>query len=196
VAAKVAASFGSDHAKKAVMPPPVAALPTPPARKARAPVAAWAGWFAAAAALVLAAGVWRQTHPPQVPLANERARIMALPGVLQASFSATADPASKAATGDVVWSPSEQKGFMRFHGLAANDRSASQYQLWIFDDLQDERYPIDGGVFDVDPSTGDVLVAIHAKIAVAKARAFVITVEKPGGVVVSKRERVVLAAKI
>ena len=103
------------------------------------------------------------------------------------------DPAGKAASGDVVWSASAQRGFMRFTGLAPNDPTKLQYQLWIFDKDRDERYPVDGGVFDVG-STGEVIVPISAKLHVASPTLFSVTVEQPGGVVVSKRERIVVTA--
>ena len=72
----------------------------------------------------------------------------------------------------------------------------TQYQLWIFDAKQDERYPIDGGVFDVDPQSGDVIVPIRAKLHVVDPKMFAVTVEKPGGVVVSSRDRIALLAKV
>jgi anti-sigma-K factor RskA len=84
---------------------------------------------------------------------------------------------------------------MSFRGLPANNPSESQYQLWIFDQNQDERYPIDGGVFDIGPD-GEVIVPVTAKIRVREPTLFAITVEKPGGVVVSSRKRLVLAAKV
>jgi anti-sigma-K factor RskA len=66
--------------------------------------------------------------------------------------------------------------------------------LWIFDPERDEK-PIDGGVFDVDKE-GEVLIPIHAKLPVGKPTLFAITVEKPGGVVVSDRSRLPLLAKV
>jgi hypothetical protein len=44
-------------------------------------------------------------------------------------------------------------------------------------------------------STGEVVVPIAAKLHVDHATLFAVTVERPGGVVVSKRERVVVTAK-
>ena len=85
---------------------------------------------------------------------------------------------------------------MRFRGLAPNDPSVSQYQLWIFDRDQDERFPVDGGVFDVESGEGDVFVEIDPKLEVREPYLFAVTVEKPGGVVVSSRERIVLAAPV
>jgi hypothetical protein len=58
---------------------------------------------------------------------------------------------------------------------------------------------VDGGVFDVTPqatASGDVIVPFRAKLPVGKAAAFVVTMEQPGGVVVSKQERVLALAKV
>jgi anti-sigma-K factor RskA len=78
--------------------------------------------------------------------------------------------------------------------LPANDPAVSQYQLWIVDPARDE-IPVDGGVFDVPAAGGPVVIPIHAKLRVTKPAAFVITLEKPGGVVRSKQEIVVAIAK-
>lgn len=99
--------------------------------------------------------------------------------------------------GDVVWSPARQQGFMRFRGLAANDPAVAQYQLWIFDAERNEAHPVDGGVFDVPPrADGDVVVRIDPRLPISRATAFAITVERPGGVVVSSRERLPLLAAL
>jgi hypothetical protein len=111
------------------------------------------------------------------------------------AWSATEDPNAKGASGDVVWSSEKHTGFMRIAGLAVNDATQLQYQLWIFDADRPEATPVDGGVFDISV-TGEVIVPIDAKISVGKPVLFAVTVEKPGGVVVSKRERIVLAAKV
>lgn len=99
--------------------------------------------------------------------------------------------------GDVVWSPERQQGFMRFRGLAANDPSLAQYQLWIFDAERNSAHPVDGGVFDVPAAAdGEVVVRIDPRLPIRRATAFAITVEKPGGVVVSGRERLPLIAAL
>ena len=84
---------------------------------------------------------------------------------------------------------------MRFRGLPANDPTNQQYQLWIFDENQDEKYPIDGGVFDVNKD-GEVIIPIDAKINVKNPKMFAVTKEKPGGVVVSDRTGIVAIAKV
>lgn len=174
------------------------------------------GWVAAAAIAILAIGAYVSkgspgpiaTVPPPPsgsapPLpsappapktaAEEREALLARAGTVRTDWSATKDPSAKGASGDVVWNAAEQKGYMRFRGLEKNDPRAAQYQLWIFDKTRDDKYPVDGGVFDV--SGDEVVVPITARLSVADAALFAVTVEKPGGVVVSKRERIVVTAK-
>jgi anti-sigma-K factor RskA len=111
---------------------------------------------------------------------------------LKVTFGATKDPAAAGVSGDVVWDPVTQRGFIHLAGLAANDPKLRQYQLWIFDGGRDKRYPVDGGVFDVPTNATEVVIPIHAALPVLSAKAFAVTVEKPGGVVVSGREHVVV----
>jgi hypothetical protein len=110
------------------------------------------------------------------------------------SWSATEDPAAAGAGGAVVWNGAAQAGVMRFNGLQPNDPAEWQYQLWIFDAARDDRFPVDGGVFDVGPG-GEALVPIRARLPVSDAVLFAITVERAGGVVVSSRERIALVAQ-
>lgn len=94
--------------------------------------------------------------------------------------------------GDVVWSDTEQKGFMHFHGLPINDPSREQYQLWIFDENRDDALPVDGGVFDI--TEVDTVISINAKLPITKAKLFAVTIEKPGGTVKSDRKRLPVLA--
>jgi hypothetical protein len=98
-------------------------------------------------------------------------------------------------SGDVVWSDAKQAGYMRISGLPVNDKTKQTYQLWIFDETQSEKTPIDGGVFDVS-ETGEVIIPIDAKLNAKNPKAFAITIEKPGGVVVSTREKVAGLAQV
>jgi anti-sigma-K factor RskA len=155
-------------------------------------------WIAAAAGFLLALFAWWPRLAPQ-PVAPTAAELRAAllrdaTDVRTAPWQAQADPAAQGASGDVVWSNALQKGFLRIRGLASNDPRRSQYQLWIFDADQPAETPVDGGVFDV--AAGEVVIPIDAKLAVGRPQAFAVTVEKPGGVVVSKRERVVLLAPL
>ncbi|HSY95503.1 MAG TPA: anti-sigma factor [Steroidobacteraceae bacterium] len=191
------------------------------AAAARAPAAAPRsqayGWLAAAACLVLAVVAWNRppqqaptaqvspqpaavppetVRPPTVPPApptpaEERAALLAKADSLKVTFGATKDPAAHGVSGDVVWDPATQRGFMRLAGLAPNDPSMHQYQLWIFDGGRDKRYPVDGGVFDIPANATEVVLPIRAALPVVSPKAFAVTIEKPGGVVVSGREHVV-----
>jgi len=123
---------------------------------------------------------------------EERAALLAAPAALKIKLEATKDPGGAGASGDVVWDPATQRGYLHFVGLAPNDPAAHQYQLWIFDGSRDQRYPVDGGVFDIPANATDVVVPIRAALNVRKAAAFAVTVERPGGVVVSGREHIVV----
>jgi hypothetical protein len=193
LAASVAAA--ADRFTPAAPPPTVVRLASrpPPARRA----STWAPWLAAAACLLLAVGGWLHWLLPSGGSrgATElRAALLKEEGTVVIPWSATTDPSAAGATGDLVWSEAKQKGYMRFRGLRANDPKREEYQLWIFDKQQDERFPVDGGVFDIDKTTGDVVVPIVAKLHVSEPTLFAVTVERPGGVVVSKRERIVVTA--
>ncbi len=161
-----------------------------PARRARP-----YGWIVAAAALILLAVVigWPKPKPPTA--IELRAQMMKQSDVVKMVWAKGEDPLSPATEGDVVWDPRQQIGFMRFKGLAKNDPKTLQYQLWIFDGTRSDAYPVDGGVFDIT-AEGDVVVPIEAKLPVFEPTLFAVTVEKPGGVVVSKRERIVVLAKV
>lgn len=161
----------------------------------------WAGWAVAAAACVILAVVFFANRPTTVSpkreltLAEQREQLIAKANIIQTSWKGTTQPEAKDVVGDVVWNNAEQKGYMRFRGLPANDVNKETYQLWIFDANQDEKYPVDGGVFNVKEN-GEIIVPIDAKITVTKPTLFAITIEKPGGVVVSKRDRLVLIAQV
>ena len=127
--------------------------------------------------------------------ARDRAHLLAANAhVLQRSWRAGGDPAGLQVSGDVVWDPATQTGYMRFVGLRRNEPNAEQYQLWIFDATRDERYPVDGGVFDVSGAREGDVVPIKAKLPIGVPLLFAVTIERRGGVVVSDRERIVAIA--
>jgi anti-sigma-K factor RskA len=175
--------------------------------------------LAAAACLVLAIFAWNRSPQPAAPTAQvtvpsvvapiakpvvaptnvvpptaaeERAALLAKSDTLKIALGATKDPAAAGVTGDVVWDPATQRGYLHFAGLAPNDPAKHQYQLWIFDGARDQRYPVDGGVFDVPANQSEVVIPIRAALMVHKPAAFAVTIEKPGGVVVSGRQHVVV----
>ncbi len=173
----------------------------------------WFGWAAAAAACIaLAVNVWFTRFQPRPEIAVVQPPVVETPLILtpaqmrdemirstaslvKANWAAGNVKELKQISGDVVWSDEKQAGYMRFRGLPANDGKAETYQLWIFDKTQDKATPIDGGTFDV-PADGEVVIPINAKLKAAGPEMFAITIEKPGGVVVSKREKIAALAKV
>ena len=163
----------------------------------------WGGWLAAAAVLAVWVGgrfTSSGTTTPEARVAPSgaalRDSLLAADSALtRLAWSTSSDSSAIGATGDVVWSTRAQRGVMRIAGLQPNDRTRWQYQLWIFDKRRDQRYPVDGGVFDIPAGAREVFVPINARVPVGEAVLFAITIEPPGGVVVSKRERIALLAK-
>jgi len=147
----------------------------------------WPGWVAAvAASLALLVQVFGPSNPPAL------AEVRGASDTVVVAWAETGDPGGADVRGQLAWSDALGTGFMSFTGLPENDPSKSQYQLWIFDAKRPADYPVDGGVFD---STGPELeVAIDPKINVTHATLFAVTLERPGGVVVSTRERLLLTA--
>lgn len=205
-----------DASKRLIPVPAAPALPSPaPAMKTLAdasvsrggpPSSGWRrrevlAWLAAAASLLVAFVAATRQSSREPSAADLRNRLLAErrtqpDSVVEIAWTRGADETGAKAEGDVLWSDRDQTGVMRFRGLAANDPTKTQYQLWIFDADRDERYPVDGGVFDVPAGATEVLVPIRAKLPVAHPKLFAITVEKPGGVVVSDRSRLPLLAPV
>ena len=207
----------ADSQKYVQSPEPVAETPWPPTYKdvgegeKRSNWFGWLGWAVAAAACVaLAVNIFvlprtndlqaRNTPPieePKIPTVAELrdAMMQSKTGVVKANWAPANPKDPNPVSGDVVWSDEKQAGYMRFKGLPVNDAQKETYQLWIFDKTQDKATPIDGGTFDVS-SSGEVIIPINAKLKARGPEMFAITVEKPGGVVVSKREKMAALAKV
>lgn len=155
-------------------------------------------WLAFAATLLLALRLWLVNGPADSGTKSATSARVALlkeaPDLIRIDWSDGKTPFQSKVKGDVVWSNSRQEGYMRFVGMPQNIPTREQYQLWIIDPARDDE-PIDGGVFDVVAGE-EVIVAIDAKLRVVKPAAFAITVEQPGGVVVSTQERLPLIAKV
>ncbi len=172
----------------------------------------WFGWAAAAmACIALALNLWFTRPQPSVEVAQNKPPVdtprslspselrdqmlKAATGTIKAAWTIGNVKELTQVVGDVVWSDDSQKGYMRLQGLPANDVAKETYQLWIFDKTQDAATPIDGGTFDVK-SDGEVVIPINAKLKAQGPQMFAITIEKPGGVVVSKRGKIAAIAKV
>ena len=162
----------------------------------------WLGWAVAAASLAVAAfSLTRSPNVAKVTPFELRSELLAAgkrdPGsVFQAAWTKTEDPAAKGAGDRVIWSDKLQRGVIEFTGLEVNDPAKNQYQLWIFDADRPEPTPVDGGVFDIPAGEEAALIPIDAKLPISRATLFAVTVEKPGGAVVSDRSRLPLLAPV
>ena len=137
------------------------------------------------------------TPSPEQALKPEQMRerlIASAPDMMRVSVGA-GNMKNMQPSGDIVWSDAKQTGYLRLTGLPKNDPDKQTYQLWIVAENQDPKTPVDGGVFDVN-SDGEVVIPINPKVKAMNPKAFAITIEKPGGVVVSKQEKVDAIGKL
>jgi hypothetical protein len=173
----------------------------------------WLGWAVAAlAVIVLAFNIYTTqkkldemasklanvpTPTPTKPAlspAQERQQLLASATDARQSNWGDFDPKNpKNIQGDVVWSNSAQKGFVRFTNLPVNDKTKGTYQVWIFD--KDQKDPVSAGTFDISEN-GEVVVPIDSSLKIGDATMFGITAEKPGGVPKSDLKNVMAVAKM
>jgi Anti-sigma-K factor rskA len=190
-------------------------------RSLRASTNANVAWLAAAACLVLALFGWLRTPPvaivppvadvhvtlpapviaaPPRPkersLADQRAALLTLASSQKVELTASKDPVAEGVTGDVVWDPVTQRGFLHLTGIKPNDRGLQQYQMWIFDGARDKHYPVPAGLFDVPADSTELIVPLNAALPIETAQAFAVTLEKPGGTVVPDLKHVVALGKV
>lgn len=157
------------------------------------------GWAAAAVVLLISLTVNREQQAQlqqQVlaPAEAEQALRASAPDLIESKFEGLGNFAQ--AQGTVIWSDSQQQGYMVLSGIPANDPRQAQYQLWIVDPERDADSPVDGGVFDIPRDVSRAVIPITAKLSLSNPQAFVITREQPGGVVKSKQEQVVALANL
>jgi anti-sigma-K factor RskA len=78
-----------------------------------------------------------------------------------------------------VWNPAKQEGVLSVEKLPAL-AADKDYQLW----LVDPQYPIpvDGGVFTVDPATGEAHITFKANKPIKNVAKFAVSLERKGGV--------------
>lgn len=189
-----AAPVSATPAVSNVTPIGAAAKPQPAPPQRPGNLFASAGWAAAAMLLIaLVVGNLREDALVLTDPAAERLALLERPATIVTEWQPPDSAEFAGVTGDVVWNDAEQRGYMRLSGMPANDPSVAQYQLWIVDPDRDAN-PVDGGVFDIPATGGEVIVPINAKLAVDEPAAFAITREQPGGVVVSAGPLLVVAA--
>ena len=170
--------------------------PVIPFRLRLSRVGPWLGWLTAAAALIFA------LLPP-----GDRAKVPRVPGPTPSvetrlastpaqRFQATTHPLATGGSGSIAWNGDLQEGLMTIQGLAATEPASGIYQLWIFDETRDERFPVDGGTFRIDDAARATQIRVKPSLQVRKPTLFAITLEPPGGVVVSDRKRIMMTASL
>ena len=158
----------------------------------------WLGWaFAAAACIALSLNIFytrQKTDIVNLTPAQMREQLIASGQPLARANWGPGQMSDVRPSGDVVWSDATQTGYIRVSGLPKNDPAKETYQLWIVAENQDPKTPVDGGTFDI-ATDGEVVIPINAKVKAMNPQGFAITIEKPGGVPVSKGEKVPAQAK-
>ncbi|MEM7310093.1 MAG: anti-sigma factor [Planctomycetota bacterium] len=193
------ASGGARPAPRTAAPaapaPAPAPVPRPEPAQGSLLGSPWLGWLAAAAALLVIVLNRGGGDAPTPEVARE-ALLARATDLVQIDWTRTEDANAGEVSGEVVWSDREQEGYMLFRDLPVNDPGVNQYQLWIIDGERAEPQPIDGGVFDSPSGASTLVVPIDAKLSVGRAATFLVTLERPGGVVVSEAEHVLTTAAV
>ena len=85
---------------------------------------------------------------------------------------------SPAALAVAVWDPTREEGVLEVSKLPAL-ASEKDYQLWVID----KQYPspVSGGVFVVDPATGEAHIVFKADRPVHSVAKFAVSLERKGG---------------
>ncbi len=78
-----------------------------------------------------------------------------------------------------VWDPVKQEGVLKVEKLPAL-LANQDYQLWVVDPQYPN--PVDGGVFTVDPVSGEARMVFKARQPISAVNAFAVTRERKGGV--------------
>ncbi len=191
VAAQAAIVHGPSHQR-----PPLRF--TTPSQSGRRRQTAPLGWIAAAACLAIAlVASWpRPAAAPPTPEQRMTALVQAAPDLTRWDWEPWNDSYA-GVTGEVVWSEAAQEGYLRLAGMPVNDPLAEQYQLWVVESSRGTPLqvpPVDGGVFNVSLA-GEIVIPIRCAIPAEGVVAFAITVEQPGGVVVSDQSRKTVIAQ-
>lgn len=85
-------------------------------------------------------------------------------------------------SGDIVWSSGQQMGYLRLKALDSDKATPGRvYQVWIVGSDLSGNEIIDGGIFAVEQSTGELILPIQAEQFVQQPQMFVVSVESPGG---------------
>ncbi len=148
--------------------------------RARVDYVRWGGWVAAAACLVIAA---MQTVAPRGAAGG------APSGTTRVALTAGTDPSGVGASGELAWSASDQRGTLRVRGLSPS-APGEEYEAWIVGSTRDGDVAVPLAHFA--GGGPEIAIDVRSPLQVEAARRLVVTVERAGGVLVSRRSRVAL----
>ncbi len=183
-----AAASISEHAPSPLKPSDTDVQGTHVAPSAIGAVKAFAmtWWWAPWALLVLSVALWTATSwwrsiPPDPATALRRAIAGIDASPYKSSFVLRgADPDYTGATGEIVWIPGEQRGYVRAKGFPAYKSEMATHQLWAIDPARDS-LPISCGTLDLPGD--DTPVLFECRLSNVSPESFGVSRERPGGVV-------------
>lgn len=124
-----------------------------------------------------------------------RAAILTDPELFRSIWTPAGDSTGRIIEdGELLWSPTRQRGIARIVGLPVNDSTRWQYQLWIIDSAANAA-PVAAALFNMVPGQPDRLVPIRPRTTIGHAVSFEITVEPSGGSPAPTRERTAVRAR-
>jgi hypothetical protein len=112
---------------------------------------------------------------------------------LRLEWRAPSGGAAPVASGELAWSAERQVGCAVLRGLAPNDPTQSRYQLWVVD-AERGGQALPSGLFDVARGAEQVEVELRPALRVGSAKRFLVSLERPDGVLVSRFDRIVAVA--
>jgi len=142
----------------------------------------WIPWALLAFSVTLWTASWWWRSIPPDPAAALR---LAIAGI-DASPSKTSfvlrgtDPEYTGTTGEVVWIPAEQRGYVRAKGFPGFKSEVTTHQLWAIDPARDP-LPISCGTLDL--AADDTPVLFECRLPNVTPESFGVSRERPGGVV-------------
>lgn len=117
--------------------------------------------------------------PPTTPTVNGVAELYtnlrADPSSIRGNWLRTFNPRVQDVQGDLVWSPRQQQGVMRFINLPAPP-SGRFYQLWLYD-ARNTQTPVSGAIFRKGSGKSDWYKAIYPETQVASPYKFELKLE-------------------
>ena len=121
---------------------------------------------------------WQQERAQASEVIAELRRQADVAELKVASLASLLGP-SPEAQAIAVWNPLTQEGVLTVVNLPALE-SDKDYQLWLVDPQYD--IPVDGGVFRVEPTTGEARITFRPVGPVRVVDKFAVSLERGGGV--------------